>query len=86
MGSSCRSAKPGLKRPPSRKHPWSRRDPTGPPNPATAGLKGREWFRACARLGGKARWEAVKPEQKSEAMRNIAMARWHPGGSLILLD
>jgi hypothetical protein len=29
--------------------------------------------------GGKARWEGVSPEQRSEAARRAALARWRKG-------
>jgi len=66
--------------PPQRKHPWSRRRPAGPPNPATADLLGHDWFIACARLGGKARWAGTTFEERSAFGRRAAMKRWHPEG------
>jgi len=50
-----------------------------PPNPLTRELKGHDWFVACAKLGGKARWVGTTHEQRSEAGRRAAIARWHPG-------
>ena len=69
----------GLNDPP-KKRPWSRCNPDASANPATAGLVGNEFFRAAARLGGKARWASVGPAERSERMRSVALARWHPGG------
>ena len=66
--------------PPSqRKHSWSRRNPAGPPNPATADLVGHDWFVACARLGGKARMARMTAEQRSALGRLGGLKRWHPG-------
>lgn len=45
-------------------------------NPLTADLKGRDWFVACARLGGKARALRLTPERRSEIARLAAQARW----------
>jgi len=51
-----------------------------PPNPLTRGLKGHEWFVACARLGGKARWAGTTFEERSAFGRRAAMKRWHSSG------
>lgn len=66
------SAKPSLLR-----KKLAQRGPR-PPNPLTCELKGHDWFVACAKLGGKARWVGTTHEQRSEAGRRAAIARWHP--------
>lgn len=50
-----------------------------PPNPLTRGLKGHDWFVACARLGGKARWTGSTCEERSAFGLCAAMKRWRPG-------
>jgi len=47
-------------------------------NPHAVAL-GRKGGKAGGSKGGKARWEGVSPEQRSEITRKAARARWMKG-------